>query len=162
MYQITLLACEFHFNTRLVYMDLSFSCAKVFHWGPLMQLRVKQAANRKKIDRAKVKHYFKCNLKQDRESTRDKVRLFQVLELQKRRHLPSTDSYTGREETRVLQDVPKESARDWPCKMLHRRVVSTEEMKTKKSSLAGEEGTNSGYVILTGCCCCKLQRHQEV
>lgn len=77
-----------------------------------MQLRVRQAANRKKIDIAKVKRYFKCNLKQDRESTRDKVRLFQVLELQKRRHLPSTDSYTGREETRVLQDVPKESARD--------------------------------------------------
>lgn len=50
-----------------------------------------------------MKSYFKCNLKQDRESTRDKVRLFQVLELQKRRHLHSTDSYTGREETRVLQ-----------------------------------------------------------
>lgn len=43
----TLLACEFPFNTGHVYMDLSFSCAKGFHWGPLMQLQVKQAVNRK-------------------------------------------------------------------------------------------------------------------
>ena len=66
----------------------------------------------RKVGIAKVKSYFKCNLKQDRESTRDKIRLFQVVELQKRRHLPSTDSCEGREETRVIQDGPKESVRD--------------------------------------------------
>lgn len=118
-----------------MYLDLSFRCAKVFHWVPLIQLQGKQAAENeknRKIGIAKVKSYFKCNLKHDRESTRDKIRLFQVVELQKRRHLPSTDNCEGREETKVIQDGPKETVRDWPCRMLHRRVVSTEEMKTKK------------------------------
>lgn len=47
-----------------------------------------------------------------RQSTRDKTRLFQVVELQKRRHFDSTESCEGREETRVMKNGSKESVRD--------------------------------------------------